>query len=179
VPDRLIPTQDEIDELDAVEDVIFVGYPNGIWDSENNLPVTRRGITATPIAIDYRNEPKFLIDASVFPGSSGSPVFLYNNTGTFAMKGKGTVFGGRIMFLGLVASVFFREEAGRIEMVDVPTGMEPIPVVRQMINLGIVFKATAVRDVALKIIAHAKELYGQSKEGLTAAGNQVTVDEAT
>jgi len=178
VPDKLIPTVEDIDELDAIEDVIFVGYPNGIWDVENNLPVVRRGITATPIGVDFRRAPQFLIDASVFPGSSGSPVFLFNNTGTFAKKGKGTVVGGRIMFLGLVASVFFREDTGRIEMTDVPTAVEPIPVVRQMIDLGVVFKATTVREVALRVIAHAKEAYAKG-DRVPAAEDRTAVDEAT
>jgi hypothetical protein len=44
------------------------------------LPISprffRRGMTATPPQLDYCGRPTFLIDASVFGGSSGSPVFL-------------------------------------------------------------------------------------------------------
>jgi hypothetical protein len=63
----------------AVEDVIVVGYPVGLWDSVNNRPVIRRGITATPLSVDFCGRPEFLIDAASFEGSSGSPVFLFQS----------------------------------------------------------------------------------------------------
>ncbi len=72
----LIPDPEQTKWIDAVEEVTFIGYPNGIYDMKNLLPIVRRGTTATPFQIDYVGEPKFLIDASVFPGSSGSPVFF-------------------------------------------------------------------------------------------------------
>ncbi|HID08283.1 MAG TPA: serine protease, partial [Armatimonadetes bacterium] len=74
----LIPSEAQLAELDALEEVLFIGYPSGIYDTANLLPVFRRGITATPIQIDYEGKPIFLVDASVFPGSSGSPVLIYN-----------------------------------------------------------------------------------------------------
>jgi hypothetical protein len=56
--------------LDALEKVTFLGYPNGLHDLANGMPIARQGITATPISVNYGGEPVFLIDASVFPGSS-------------------------------------------------------------------------------------------------------------
>jgi len=97
------------EEIDAVEDIVFVGYPSDIYDRRNLLPVVRRGITATPISVDFEGKPTFLIDASIFPGSSGSPVFLCN-IGSYSPKGKGLVVGSRVFFLGVVASVFIRKE---------------------------------------------------------------------
>src|SRR5690606_30221987 len=116
------------------------------------LTLCRRGITATPIGIDFMREPKFLVDASVFPGSSGSPVFLYNS-GSFAQKAGGTVIGSRVMFLGVIAAVFLQEDTGEIRIADAPTAAVPIAVIRHMINLGIVFKASTVQDVAKKILS--------------------------
>jgi hypothetical protein len=69
---ELIPTPDELSELNAVEEIFMVGYPNGLWDAKNNLPLIRRGITSTPPAIDYNDRPEFVIDAACFSGSSGS-----------------------------------------------------------------------------------------------------------
>lgn len=66
----LIPTESEEFELTAVEDILMVGYPNGIWDSTNNLPVFRKGITATHPAMNYEGRDEFMIDAACFPGSS-------------------------------------------------------------------------------------------------------------
>ena len=68
---RLAPDEESVLDIGLVEEILFVGYPSGISDQVHNLPVARRGITATPAAIDYEGRPVFLVDASVYPGSSG------------------------------------------------------------------------------------------------------------
>jgi len=77
----LVPTNDVVDDLDVVEPVTFVGYPRGLFDTVNLTPIIRRGTTATPVQLDYCGMPAFLVDASIFPGSSGSPVFIVNENG--------------------------------------------------------------------------------------------------
>jgi hypothetical protein len=47
----LIKSDVELKDLNAVEDVLTVGYPNGLWDSANNFPLLRRGITASHPAV--------------------------------------------------------------------------------------------------------------------------------
>src|SRR5439155_11154025 len=58
----LIPTQTAIDDLAAVEEVTFVGYPSGLYDEHNATPLVRRGITATPPWNNFQGQPAFLID---------------------------------------------------------------------------------------------------------------------
>lgn len=137
---QIVPTDEEILGLDALEEVIFIGYPNNIWDKANFLPVARRGITATPLSIDFDGEKKFLVDASVFPGSSGSPVFLYN-AGMYHDK-KGTTYAAtRVFFLGVISGVYCHEE----ELIRVPElTSTSVSHSVQMINLGIVYKASTV-----------------------------------
>ncbi|MEW6542830.1 MAG: serine protease [Nitrospirota bacterium] len=107
-------------ELTALEDIAMIGYPTGIWDSKNNMPIIRRGITATPSNQDYEGRPEFMIDAACFPGSSGSPVFLYN-VGSYASRDGATVIGSRIALLGILyAGPQFTAE-GDLEIVTVPT----------------------------------------------------------
>lgn len=60
----------------AVEDVVMVGYPNGLWDTKNNYPIVRRGTTASHPAVSFKGTPQGVLDIAVFPGSSGSPVFI-------------------------------------------------------------------------------------------------------
>ena len=72
----LIPSDADLADLTAVEDILMVGYPIGLWDSHNNYPIFRKGITATHPAKNYNAKKEFVIDAACFPGSSGSPVFL-------------------------------------------------------------------------------------------------------
>jgi len=143
VSSDLIPTPEQIAELDAVESVTFVGYPNGIWDSKNLLPVARRGTTASPIEVDFEGTPRFLVDASVFGGSSGSPVFILNQ-GTYARKDGGTVVGSRFHFVGVIAAVYFRTHLNQIVAVPIPTHVQPMAQQQEMIDLGIVFKARTV-----------------------------------
>ncbi len=60
----LIPTQEQLDDLSAMEDIVMVGYPNGIWDSINNKPIFRKGVTATHPNLDYNGKKEFMIDAA-------------------------------------------------------------------------------------------------------------------
>ena len=53
---ELLPTKTLIKDMGCMEEVTMIGYPNGIWDEANNLPIVRRGITATPYRYDYRGE---------------------------------------------------------------------------------------------------------------------------
>lgn len=138
-----IPNEEQIKELDALEDVVFVGYPNGIWDSKNYTPIIRKGITATHYNIDFENEKKYLIDASVFGGSSGSPLFLYNS-GSYTTKNGGLIGGNRLYFLGVVSAVFFRNSINEIISIPIPTSAKNISVGQEMIDLGIVYKASTV-----------------------------------
>jgi len=154
----LIPSDKLLrEEIDAVEDIIFVGYPSNIYDRKNLLPVVRKGITATPISVDFEGKPAFLIDASIFPGSSGSPVFICN-IGSYSPKGKGLVVGSRIFFLGIVASVFIRKDFNTIELIDIPTGKIPAVVTTQMVDLGIVYKSIVIKELIEEILKTRGEI---------------------
>jgi hypothetical protein len=145
IPFKLIPTEEALQGIDALEDIVFIGYPNGIWDSKNCTPIMRKGTTATPISIDFEGEKKFLIDASVFGGSSGSPVFIYNS-GSYVTKGGRLKAGTRIHFVGVVASVYYRNELNEIITIPIPTENKPVVIGKEMIDLGIVFKANTVLE---------------------------------
>ena len=147
----LIPTTEQMNDLDAIEEVVFIGYPNGIFDSKNLMPVIRRGTTATHLQIDYEGKPLFLIDASVFPGSSGSPV-LIANTGSYASKSGFNVGASRVLFLGIISSVAIREEHGQIAFISSPVSQIPIVKTQQMIDLGIVYKASTILDTVKALI---------------------------
>lgn len=154
VDTSMIPTEEQTRELDAIEPVTFIGYPNGVWDSKNLLPIARRGTTASPIEVDFEGTPRFLVDASVFGGSSGSPVFILNQ-GSFATKDGGFVVGSRFHFVGVIAAVFFRTQLNQIVPVPIPTQVQPMAQQQEMIDLGIVFKArTVVEAIEAFLKAH-------------------------
>lgn len=134
-------TQEQADELDGIEQVLFVGYPNGLFDTASWMPIVRRGQTATPIYNDYRGQPSFLIDASVFPGSSGSPVVIYDR-GMYVTRTGATNIGSRFYLAGVVAAVHTRQVLGQIIL----TQGTPAATFSDMIDLGIVYKAGAIQE---------------------------------
>lgn len=152
IASELVPTTEQEEQFDAIESVTFIGYPNGIWDRKNLLPVARRGTTATPITVDFEGTPRFVIDASVFGGSSGSPVFLLNQ-GMIADKRGNTTIGSRALFVGVVAAVYYRTRLNEIVPVPVPTVTRPMAEQQEMLDLGIVYKARTVVETVQAFVA--------------------------
>lgn len=140
----LFITDEELSSLNAMEDIIMIGYPNGLWDTKNNLPLIRKGVTASHPAYDFNGNPEFLIDAACFPGSSGSPVFLYNN-GTYYDKNEDTLnFGLRISFIGVLHAgpVGFTDGTVLNHVIELESGDRVIS--KTMLNLGYVVKASEI-----------------------------------
>ncbi|MCY7342327.1 MAG: serine protease [Pseudonocardia sp.] len=139
---ELYPNDALLGDLDAIEDVLFIGYPNGIFDSVNHTPIDRRGVTATPVQLDWSGTPTFLIDALVFPGSSGSPVFFIQQ-GLVQQDGNITIGAPpRILLLGIVASVMIQPTTGAI----VTRSAGKRVAVNQMIDLGVVYNWRAIEE---------------------------------
>ncbi|WP_427872345.1 S1 family peptidase [Flavobacterium sp. MMS24-S5] len=91
-------------EFKAFEEIYMIGYPRGLWDEINNMPIVREGITATSPYLDYNGSREFLIDIAAFGGFSGSPVFMYNNSGYSDKSGGINVGGSRLYLLGVLYS---------------------------------------------------------------------------
>lgn len=143
--ETLLPSDHDLSDLSAMEDVVMIGYPNGIWDSVNNQPVFRRGITATHPAKDFKGKSEFLIDAACFPGSSGSPVFLLNIGGYQSRKGV-MIGPSRIKLLGVLYAGPQFTATGEIKVVQIPTVQQAISVTNIPNNLGFVIKSKKLLD---------------------------------
>ena len=111
-------------KLNAVEEILMVGYPNGLWDETNNLPITRRGITASPVSVGWNGRNEFLIDCSVYPGSSGSPIYLFSPSGTRLSVEHRLIPTNQVMLLGVVKSVFVHTVGGEVQVSPAPTASE-------------------------------------------------------
>ena len=136
----LILSNNELKEISVIEDILMVGYPNGLWDEKNNIPIIRRGITATPSYLDFNDKKEFLIDCSCFPGSSGSPVFLYE---TSVCTNEDGIIGliDRVKLLGVFYAVYQNRITGKIDTGPLPIKNEPILVSSIPNNLGLCIKA--------------------------------------
>ena len=73
----------------------MVGYPIGLYDKINNLPIFRKGYTACHPSIDFNRKGIGLIDMACFPGSSGSPIYVLNE-GLVKSKNGALYVGNRV-----------------------------------------------------------------------------------
>ncbi len=145
----LIPSEQELSDMTAMEDIVMIGYPNGIWDEKHNMPVLRKGVTATHLNLDWNGKPEFLIDAACFPGSSGSPVFLFN-LGGYATRSGGMIIGtSRVKFVGVLYAGPQHTVTGEIKIVNVPIIDKPVSITTIPNNLGIVIKAIKLDELDL------------------------------
>lgn len=154
IPKEIIPKKANlISNFDAVEDIIFIGYPSGMIDLKNLIPITRKGTTATPIYFDFNGLQQFLIDAAVFPGSSGSPVFI-NRSGARPLKEGGIGIGGpQFYFVGILSLASIRFD--QIEYLPIQSiSIEDLKS-KHFINLGYVFKPELIFDLILEVFKKA------------------------
>lgn len=138
-----IPSPEEWSDLDAIEEVIMVGCPNGLFDEANGLPIIRRGITGSHPAFKYEGKDMFVIDAACFPGSSGSPVFLYNSSGYYDKRKQAvTIAGIRVKLLGILFAGPTIDQNGRIILTN-----EPQIKVSAMMHLGYVIRSSRLLEM--------------------------------
>lgn len=108
--------------------VLFVGYPEGRFDVINNLPLIRNGAIASLPSIDFNGRGQIVIDAQVFQGSSGSPVFVE--------------YDGNYHLLGVITETMIRHS----KLQAIPANLPQLGV-QQILGLGIVIKQRHVKEL--------------------------------
>lgn len=127
------------EKLNPGLDIWFVGYPDNRFDSTNNLPLLRRGYISSIPKVDYNSQKQFIIDAQVFQGSSGSPVFA--------------PIGNNYKLIGVVSATMIKQ--GQLQ--TIPTLQNGLGV-QQILGLGIVIKSTTI----VELITEVKRKYFES-----------------
>lgn len=137
---EIIPSGDDWEYFDAIEEVTMIGCPNGISDEVNNLPIVRRGITASALSKRYNGKDEFLVDMACFPGSSGSPVFIYDRNGFLDRRTNTYNIGQqRIVFVGVLYAGPQIVNNGQVVLAQPPQVM-----VAAMMHLGNVIRSSAL-----------------------------------
>lgn len=162
-----ILSDDELGNLRGVEDVIMVGYPQGFWDDINNMPLVRRGITATHAAIDFKGRPEALIDMACFVGSSGSPVILLNE-GMIPMGANNFGIGSRCILLGVLYSGLLVTAEGAIEYHDIPTVVTPVSLTKLTCHLGTYVKSRELLVLGEEVKKYLFSLSNETKSDIPA-----------
>lgn len=139
-----ILVRDEYSLINSVENIMVVGYPNGLWDSYNLRPLVRIGITASDYRNDYENKAEFVIDSEIVPGSSGSPIFLRLVMDDFARFNVKPPYPSVLKLIGINFAVFTRNHVGDIQQMQENTKTALIS--GMPIGLGLGIKAEKILD---------------------------------
>jgi len=132
-------------ELKPIEDILMIGYPNGLWDEKNNMPIVRKGVTATTPYLDFNGKREFLIDIAAFGGSSGSPIIFYRDI--YTDKNYVPKVGLKLYLLGILYAGPLYTLDGNVIKSD-PTDKTIYPKIKTSItmNLGYVIKASELLE---------------------------------
>ncbi|ENQ7812956.1 TPA: trypsin-like peptidase domain-containing protein [Morganella morganii] len=136
--------------ISAIQEIHMTGYPNGLWDEVNNKPITRKGVTASNPKLWWQGKNRFMIDMACFPGSSGSPVYIYKEGAH--IDGDSIALGNRLVLLGILFAGPQLTANGDIQIVEVPTDYKYMVSTNLMMNLGIVIKADELFIIKKMII---------------------------
>ncbi|MBK6364880.1 MAG: trypsin-like peptidase domain-containing protein [Saprospiraceae bacterium] len=147
----LIPSDSLWNRLTVLEEVIMIGYPNGLIDNKNNIPIIRTGVTATPPKLDYNGKKEFLVDIAAFPGSSGSPLIIKRTPfGTRSVK-NGVSFGifPEYYFSGILyAGPTYVAETKKLDFISIEELSEKTKLQTNiMLNLGNIIKSTEIAEM--------------------------------
>ena len=127
-------------EVEASSDVLVVGYPKEFYDNVNPFPIVKSGIIASRWGAGFQGNPYFLMDARLFPGSSGSvviskPTDLIVKDGTVMMANE-----KQFAFLGVYSGEYsFNEKPVMVGDLTITQ--------RTWFDLGIVWYAELVEEI--------------------------------
>lgn len=151
-----LPSEADWAEFDSIEDVVMIGCPRGLYDQHNNLPLSRRGITATPLGNRYGGRDEFMVDMACFPGSSGSPVVMMSRGYLDREKNTFRLDGQRFFLLGILYAGPTITNTGEIVL-----SQRPSVAVTAAMHLGQVIRSSALlalEDVVAKRTGCADEI---------------------
>jgi hypothetical protein len=159
---NFVPDLAERATFSVMEEVVMIGYPNALWDSVNNLPVVRRGVSASHIKTQWNGRDEFLTDIASFPGSSGSPVFVANIGSYTDPYGQLKVGANRIKLVGIHYAGAQHRVDGVIEIRKVQAQNHPVPVTSIPNNIGVVINSMRILDFEplIRELVKPKKNYG-------------------
>lgn len=142
----LIYDQKKLEELSALEQVVMVGYPNGLWDQIHNYPLFRRGYTAAHPAYDFNRRSIGVVDMACFPGSSGSPILILDEMGYLDKNNRSFNMQRRVVFIGVLFEGPQKLDVGDVVNVNVQMQQKTVSVMKSMINLGYYIKSYELKE---------------------------------
>lgn len=144
--ESLVPSVEKLQDLSALEELVMVGYPIGLWDTRNNFPIFRKGYTACHPAIDFNEDGIGLADIACFPGSSGSPIYIFNQGGYQDKKGNTYMGASRLILIGYLYAGPQYTAQGNLIIQTIPTQQKISTSTPIMANLGYYIKVSEILE---------------------------------
>lgn len=124
---------------EAGDDVLVIGYPHGFYDQVNLFPIIKAGVIASKWGANFRGQRFFLVDAKLFPNSSGS-IVVSKPTSIVIKDGQIYSSGNkRFAFLGVYSGEYSLEGKKDSSMTD-----------KISVNLGIIWYADVIEEIVEK-----------------------------
>lgn len=103
--------------LDFGQDLMAVGFPEGLSDKVHNLPIARNASLASSYMVPYNGELCMLVDSRLHQGTSGSPILTKPIFSARCPDGSFTTSpGGKIYLVGIhSAGLHLRPRVGMSE----------------------------------------------------------------
>lgn len=171
IPLSLFATKNKLNEENITigDEIFLLGYPDAIYDPRNVSPILRQGVISTEptqgyafndsLRKKYPDLPEridgFLIDANVFPGSSGSLVILKPQSTTLGPHGSTMIGDAKKTpyVLGIVS--------GSIPIIEFyKYGEARLPSFQRM-GLGIVYSAESIKETIEQFYKSTRENHTQ------------------
>lgn len=137
--------------LDAIEDIIMIGYPD-LKIGADFFPIVRKGNTATSLQHKYLGMDRFLADIPVFGGSSGSPIFIYSQGSRFERHPDGSMTNT----LGMPQALFVGIQSGGYKVPNELVGPDEKKVdgvtAKTFMNLAVVEKSNQLSILLEQIV---------------------------
>ena len=126
--------------VEVADEAVVIGYPRGFYDHVHLFPIVKAGIIASRWGAPFQGKPYFLIDAKLFPGSSGS--IVVSKPQSLA------IVDGRIMYAAERQFAFLGIYSGEPFLQETPLEFEDMTIVRRSgFNVGIVWYGHLVDEI--------------------------------
>lgn len=140
-----IPNADDWKWICPGKDVLIVGYPFGLSDRKNNLPVVRKGVIATVPTVNFDKVHGFLVDTFSSKGSSGSPIIAmrYGNRVNLDTGEIKTFEDFRIIGINYEAYFFNKS----VRLIEDGEPSEQLVQIQENANLAIAAPSTDLKEI--------------------------------
>ncbi len=141
-----IINNDEINGYAPLDELVMVGYPLGLYNAKYNLPIFRKGYIASHPSVDFAGNKEGIVDMACFPGSSGSPIFIYSN-GLRRTIDNSLALLEQYKLLGILRAIPIYNKKGEICVENIPTTITATFNIETMTNLGYYIKSIVINDI--------------------------------